>query len=299
MPSDFRTPGSLGELSQAVTDFLQSTQPSTKELMGDIIRPLQNLGEVVIIGGLVRDIAFYGPDRRPISDVDLVVSSSRAEVRKFAEQIGAVPNRFGGFGVRTHAFKVDFWALSTTWAKTHHHVPVRRPADLLRCTFFDWDAVLYTTHKARVSAIPRYLDRMRKRVLDLNLIPNPSIKGNLIRALRRLIMWDVRPGNRLQLFLDDTLLRYDWEELIHTERDAFDFTVLNRFGHAFEFTEQILRNPYFSGVGRDDLRNVLFPSLSLDHQYGWKRMPDLSFSHVRPRIIKKRQPKALKDLFDK
>jgi hypothetical protein len=299
MPNDFQTPSSLAELSKAVTDFLQSPQPSTKELMSDIVRPLQAFGEVVIIGGLVRDIAFYGPDRRPISDVDLVICSRRTDVRRFAERIGAMPNRFGGFGIRTHAFKVDFWALSTTWAKTHRHVPVRRSTDLLRCTFFDWDAVLYTTDKRRVFAIPRYLDRMRRRVLDLNLLPNPSVKGNLIRALRRLIMWDVRPGKRLQQFIQDALHRYEWAELAQTERRAFDITVLDRFEHALEFTEQILHNPYFSGVGRDDLRDALFPSMSLDHQYAWKKMPpDLSFSHVRPRIVRRRQPKALKDFFE-
>jgi hypothetical protein len=251
-----RTAESLGEVAENVARFLGAQVPSNRQLFNDIITPLSSIGEVVIIGGLVRDLAFYGFEERPISDIDLVVRGSPSALKRFAGSIGAIPNKFGGYGLQTDAFKADFWALSSTWARQAGHVKMRSPSDLIRSTFFDWDAIIYSTKNSEVKAISGYLSRLHSRILDLNLEPNPSVKGNLVRALRRVMMWDARPGPKLRRFILGALRHHSWDELRLAEMNAFHTLYLSGFQSASEYCVDVLRNPAFHGVGRDDLRQA-------------------------------------------
>src|SRR5690606_29051230 len=111
-----------GQVVRRIKKFMASDNRASKRLRSEIIEPLQSLGEVCIIGGLVRDIAIYGIDNRPISDIDLVVRTKRSQLVTFASRFDALPNRFGGYGVRTNAYRADFWAFNSTWAKVEGHV---------------------------------------------------------------------------------------------------------------------------------------------------------------------------------
>lgn len=238
--------------------FLSSRQPSAAELQRRIISPLSELGELCVIGGLVRDIAFYGLEERPISDIDLVVRCHPTLLARWARGAGAIENRFGGFGLRTEAYKADFWAYSNTWAKTAGHVRLKQTHDLWRCTFFDWDAVVFSIRHQRVYAIPGYLDRLHRRIIDINLLPNPSNKGNLVRALRRLVMWDARPGPCLRQFIFENLRKHEWHDLVETEAHAFHVRFLDAFCCVTDYENQVFQAGIFPMLGRDDRRQSRF-----------------------------------------
>ena len=163
---------------------------------------------IAVIGGLVRDFAHEGRAGFR-SDLDLVIDAPADRVAALASKLGATSNRFGGFGCKQGPWKIDFWALETTWAR--RHVPVHRLEDIVACTFFDWDAVAYVLRSRRLICTDDYLDRLRKRTLDINLLPNPSPKGNLVRAVRRLILWQVQAGPSLECFINQHLN----EETLH------------------------------------------------------------------------------------
>jgi len=265
-----------------------------------VLHELTKLGKVYVIGGLVRDLAIYGPDSRPISDIDFVVRCSPAALTGFSKRIGASANRFGGFGVRTDAFKVDFWAFSKTWAKTAGYVPLREPKDLTRTTFFDWDAVVYGLQEERVWAIDGYLERLNSGILGLNLEPNPSPKGSLVRALRRIMAWDVKPAPRLRHFVEEKLAQYDWSEIICAEAHAFATLYLHEFETAHDYLEFVLRRSKFENLGSHQRRQVSFSEFAgLPNQPYFKKLPqDLSFRQVPVRKARKRIKAAEKDLFD-
>lgn len=162
----------------------------------------RDFDRVAVIGGLVRDFAREGRSGFR-SDVDLVVDAPVDHVAILADRVGATPNRFGGFGFRDGPWKIDFWALEATWGR--RHVPVRRIEDVLRCTFFDWDAVAYDLWDRKVICNGDYLERIRRKTLDINLRPNPSPQGNLVRAIRRLMLWRLRPGPQLRDFIEEQL----------------------------------------------------------------------------------------------
>ena len=192
---------------------------------------------VAVVGGLVRDFAREGRSKFR-SDVDLVIDAPAESVARLAKRLRATPNRFGGYGCKEGPWKIDFWALETTWGR--QHVPVQKLEDVVSCTFFDWDAIAYDLWEQKLIFADGYLERIRQRTLDINLRPNPSPMGNLVRAIRRLIMWEVRPGPDLKEFiyeqLDDDALR-----LVQTkEKELFSYQVSARWRTAEEARHFIL-----------------------------------------------------------
>jgi hypothetical protein len=194
---------------------------------------------IAVIGGLVRDFAREGRAGFR-SDVDLVIDAPADRVAALAAELGATSNRFGGFGCKQGPWKIDFWALETTWAR--RHVSVQSLEDIIACTFFDWDAIAYDLKGRRLICADNYLGRIRKRTLDINLLPNPSPMGNLMRAVRRLVLWKLQAGPSLQGFisehLDEAALRFIHEK----EAELFASPVSTRWSTACEARAALLSN---------------------------------------------------------
>lgn len=252
---------SLTHVEERVERFFSSNNPRMVEMREDLIAQLVNIGRVVIIGGVVRDLAFFGASSRPISDIDFVVTGSPLKLELLAKRLGAVPNRFGGFGLTRGGYKVDFWSISKTWAKTQKHVMIRNPKDLVKTTFFDWDAIIYDMTDRKVFAIDQYLDRLHRRVLEINLLQNPSIEGNVVRALRRIVMWDAKPGRRLASFLSEHMNHLDWRRVIELEDGAFHTQYLKQFHSSLDFKAKVLYRTTRYTAGVDARRQLDFDFL--------------------------------------
>ena len=297
-----RTKGlTLAQLKEDVREFLKSPNPSMARIRAEMLIPLQSLGRVFVIGGLVRDIAMYGLEERPISDLDLVVRCSPRRLEDFAARFDGVKNRFGGFAVRTEAYRVDFWSFSETWAKTAGHISLKTAADLTKTTFFDWDAVVYSTQDHKLWAIDRYLRRLQSGVLDINLEENPSRLGTLVRALRRLMMWDARPSGRLSAYIHREMECFTWDELLLAESGAFYTHYLAEFASKDAFKEAVLQSASFRNRNVDRRRDVKFVEIERSpHAYAVKTHKHFKIS----RASKKRKSKRAKlehfaDLFAK
>jgi len=180
-------------------------------------------GEVAIIGGLVRDIARSGP-RGFRSDVDLVLNASPKAVERIAARLGAKRNRFGGFGLITPLWKIDFWALRNTWAHQEGYASIRSLNDLLKSTFFNIDAIIYIINSRQLVADEKYILQLLSGCLEINLLPNPSIDGNLVRSVRRLLGWNMRPGLRLTDFLEENLTARMFEHVKVTEWELYRYS---------------------------------------------------------------------------
>lgn len=182
--------------------FWSNSSGEMQNLQAILEKHFFKFDRVAIIGGLVRDFALGGRSAFR-SDLDLVIDGPEKDVSVIAKDLYATPNRFGGYGCKVGPWKIDFWALETTWGR--RHVPVQRLEDVIACTFFDWDAVVYELKNKQLIYIDGYMERVSNRILDINLRPNPSPKGNLVRAIRRLSLWQAYPGPKLRDFIDEQL----------------------------------------------------------------------------------------------
>ncbi len=186
---------------------------------------------VAIVGGMVRDFARIG--RRGFhSDVDLVIDAPPAEVASLAEMTFAKPNRFGGYSFSADEWKIDFWALGTTWAAQQGHVSVSRLEDITRCTFFDWDAILYDVKQRQVICSEAYLNSIRSGVMEISLRPNPSVSGSLYRAVRRVLLWDLQPGPQLMDYICEHLDDSGFDAVVREDRNRSKAPFLEKFGDA-------------------------------------------------------------------
>lgn len=169
-----------------------------------------------IIGGMVRDFARVGAPGFH-SDVDMVIDASPSEVAVFAAAHGARINAFGGFSVIAEGWEVDFWPLGSTWAMREGHVKLERLEDVIQSTFFDHDAIIYDIGRRRVICDEGYVARQPLNMLEINLMPNPSIHGSLYRATRRILGWELTAGPKLRAFIDEHLDVAAFEHMVATE----------------------------------------------------------------------------------
>lgn len=235
------TASSQTHLKRRLDDYIWHDKGLPMERLRELLRTqFMPLGEVYVIGGLVRDIARFGKTKFK-SDVDLVFNVAPKKIERFAIELGATPNQFGGYGLRTPLWKIDFWSLRNTWAHKAGHVSIRDETDLLKCTFFDIDSIIYNLSTREITARPGYLEIIRNRRIDINLRPNPSEDGNLLRAMRRVLSWNLSPGPRLSEFFVETMNEQMFANLQAAEERLYTHQFSKSFDDYEDLLEALLR----------------------------------------------------------
>lgn len=150
----------------------------------ELTETAKSFGPIAIFGGLIRDLAF-GYSREFSSDVDVVLKDMPVDVlARHLAPYHAVRNSFGGFRVPFGRWVFDLWTFDTTWAFAKGFVQGRELADLLRTTFFNWDAALFELAKEELLARPSYFADLEAHLLAINLRQTPNELGAAVRALR-------------------------------------------------------------------------------------------------------------------
>ncbi|MDK1386575.1 hypothetical protein QN224_14285 [Sinorhizobium sp. 8-89] len=198
---------------------------------------------VAIVGGMVRDFARVGKTGF-LSDVDLVVDAPPSEVADLARTIDAKANSFGGFSLAEPGWNVDFWALETTWAVREGHVRARGLPDFPRSTFFNYDAILYDIRKRRVLCGDTYFAGLHQKVMEINLLPNPTTVGNLYRAVRRILLWDLSAGPKLQAFIRDNLDESGFRDVVKADNRKSATPFLYKYKSAQELSQAVMCKEY-------------------------------------------------------
>lgn len=226
-------------LKQRIDDYLWREKSTTVvRLRGLLKKYFLQFDRVAVIGGMVRDLARVGK-RGFKSDIDLVVDAPVEEIKNLAVRLCAKPNMFGGYSYAAECWKIDFWALRSTWAYTQGHAGIDRLEDVTGCTFFDWDAVLYDMQERRIFCDVNYLERLRNRKIEINLLATPSINGNLLRAVRRILLWDLEPGPRLHSFIMQHLSENSFKEITRADRALHVHSFISEFSCVDAIREHI------------------------------------------------------------
>ena len=115
-PPDTELQSSIGELLRSrISRFLTQPAPWKKDLRLIVKAFRENNWDAVVFGGVLRDLALYGPSERP-RDVDIVVNCLSSELSTWLSSFPVQQTRFGGFRVRVHKWNFDIWSLRETWA---------------------------------------------------------------------------------------------------------------------------------------------------------------------------------------
>jgi hypothetical protein len=179
----------------------------------DLTRLATSFGPIAIFGGLIRDLAL-GRSRDFSSDVDLVAKDMPGDVlARHLAPYAAARNSFGGFRVQLGRWIFDLWTFETTWAFANGFVQGRELADLLRTTFFNWDAALFELTKEELIVRPSYFAELDARLLAINLRETPNELGAAVRALRLIAEGGVSVAPDLAEFLHSQILAHGIEDI--------------------------------------------------------------------------------------
>lgn len=216
---------------------------ASRRLRSVLTTHFDRFDNVAIVGGMVRDFARVGK-RGFQSDIDIVIDAPAAAVADMAKSVRARTNAFGGHSMAELGWSVDFWALETTWAIREGHVIAGSLADFTRSTFFNYDAVLYDLKRRRVLHDDSYLDGLQRKVMEVNLLPNPTIIGNLYRAVRRILLWDLSPGDLLASFIADNLDNASFREIVTTDNRKSATPFLHKYKSVAELRDAVISHEY-------------------------------------------------------
>ena len=203
-------------LKQRVRYFLSSRYRGREEIHR-ALEEMRQFGPIVIIGGILRELALFDNSSFR-SDLDLVIDPKYPDrFRQYINSIGATTNRFGGFVIPFRRWKIDVWMLKDTWANRAGHARVDGFEDLVNTTFFNCDAIVYDLSLDKIVTKTGYFEELSKRLLEINLHPNPNPIGNTVRAFRYAIEKDFVWGPRLSKFVHERLDSTDWQSLVRYE----------------------------------------------------------------------------------
>ncbi len=150
----------------------------------EVLNCMQSLGETAIFGGMLRDLLLYG-ERGFKSDVDLVVAGDQEALGGALRIFSTERTSFGGYRLNYKHSKIDIWCLQETWAIKEGLIAGRSFQDLVKTTFFNWDAVAYLVNERKFIFGENYIDSVANRYLDINLEQNPNPRGVLRRTFER------------------------------------------------------------------------------------------------------------------
>jgi hypothetical protein len=211
---------------KARVDYFFKSKSRYRTEVAAFAAKLADIGSVAVIGGMLRDL-YLGGNRNFVSDIDFVVNAHCfAELDKMAQSLQAQRNRFGGYALKLHRWRVDVWPLQRTWAAVEGHVQVNGLQDLLKVTFFDWDAIIYDVETKKIVSGSAYFSQIDRRILEINLEPNPNPLGNAVRALRYAWRWHASFGPRLAHHVYLQICQRGWDRLIEAERASFFTRIL-------------------------------------------------------------------------
>lgn len=241
-------------LKRRVEDYLWRDNSKTVSALRLILmKQFGDFDKVSIFGGMIRDIARNGK-RGFCSDVDIVIDAPAEQVKDLANRLAAKPNLFGGFGYTSSRWEVDFWALETTWAHRQGHIKASSIDDLLEGTFFDWDSAHYDIKARKLCTQDGYLQKIRSRTLGVNLVSTPSTVGNAVRAIRRILIWDLRASPDLVDFIEQAMISEGIEALIAYETRKYSRSVCASYTGRRELLESLTsgneRKQFTSGSPR-------------------------------------------------
>ncbi|WP_140217812.1 hypothetical protein [Pseudomonas oryzihabitans] len=149
------------------------------------IEELLPIGDVLLFGGTLRDIALYGTKKFK-SDIDLVIDTNPESLKILIENldIKCKKNRYGGYRTAIGEWEVDLWPISETWAFKNNKVKLNDKKSLIKTTLTNWDAIAYSFLENKIICKESYFSEITEGLLDVILTENNDEISAIVRVLR-------------------------------------------------------------------------------------------------------------------
>lgn len=156
---------------------------SSRAELNNFLTQLNEVADVYIFGGVVRDIALKGI-REFDSDIDVVIETKSAAFDELILSLNPSSNKFGGYRLVIGDWSLDIWEASKSWAFVNGEKNYSSVNSLLGTTITNWDSVIFDWSKKQLIVQDNYLSDLYDGFLHVVNDKNYNELGMLVRLLR-------------------------------------------------------------------------------------------------------------------
>lgn len=162
-----------------------------QETVDKFFNKLESYGNIVIIGGSIRDIAI---NQKKPRDIDIIVDTDAIYIDDVFEGMKYSRNRFGGYKAVYNQQEFDVWSINNNWAFKRNILDAL-VENIPKGCFYNLDAT-YFNLSTGVGDADYFNDALFKKQLDIvldeeHVYANPFPEINIIRALVLRKQYDV------------------------------------------------------------------------------------------------------------
>lgn len=185
-----------------VDRYLEKKASENNKLV-KLLKKLDNYGDVILIGGAIRDIILKKTNPR---DLDLIIDTDQDLEPIMREFKNYKKNRFGGFKLEFDDIEIDLWSIENHWAFKNKILETKID-NLKYSTFLNFDSLWYNvTKKSKEYDI--FNQCLKSNVIDItleesNIQLNPTKAINIVRMLNIKNEWELEFSVKSKTYIKD------------------------------------------------------------------------------------------------
>ncbi|MBP2640461.1 MAG: hypothetical protein H6Q66_1412 [Firmicutes bacterium] len=194
----------------------------------NLFHQLNRLGDVILIGGAIRDIALKNKYPR---DIDLIINT-KERLDEYLGEFNFEKNSLEGYKISIEKFTFDIWTTESNWAYKERIINCS-VEEIPKGAFYDFDSVTINLSDGKF-----YVDYFNKAIasnlLDIMLedhvvYRNPSPAINIIRAIKIRENWGLDFSKRLMSYMQNWLANSSnpADELRYAEKKHYKMESFN------------------------------------------------------------------------
>jgi hypothetical protein len=184
---------------------------------------LNQFGDLILVGGAVRDFAFFRNPR----DIDIIVNSKVSDFDEVLKDFKYTKNRFGGYKVYLDNIEIDIWGINNNWAFKEKILDTQFE-NISKGTFYNFDALALNINTFNIDA-EVFVESIKEKVLDITLedeyvSKNPTPEVNVLRAFIIHKYWGLRFSDKVIDYIQE------WSRKTSNPVDTLAKTELKHYG---------------------------------------------------------------------
>lgn len=169
-----------------------------------LLTRLEMCGEVILIGGAIRDVCHCYLPR----DFDFIVKTKQEHLDIFLSNYPAKKNRFGGYKVNLDSVEIDIWTMESHWPFKEGFFECKED-NISKSVFFNLDALVYNLSTGHYN-VEHYNEAIEKNELSImyseeDMFLNPQPEQNIVKAILLNEKCKINISDSTKVFIEETL----------------------------------------------------------------------------------------------
>ncbi|MNO43577.1 hypothetical protein D3C76_338000 [compost metagenome] len=184
---------------ERVADYIREIRKH--ETINNFFYKLESYGDIVIIGGSIRDIVVNGKNPR---DIDIILDTEAAQIDDVFEGMEYTKNRFGGYKAVFNQQEFDVWSITNNWAFKRNILDATIE-NIPKGCFYNLDATYFNLSTGLGDA-QYFSEALFRKQLDIVLddefiYTNPFPEINIVRAIVLKKEYDVTYSKKVETYI--------------------------------------------------------------------------------------------------